>query len=160
MWYCITISEKTGTFIDGTDSTFSFKEVYYEGLRLTFKDDGYTVDLAIDDDGNTCDTYSGLMEIYPFSIDSDEPTGFTTESAQNNLAAYDLMPHWDIYDTMSELNFVIVKVKYNADAEITSLENLQFKVENSMKNVGDVMYDYSTNTRYGAGIPEDDLEIS
>jgi hypothetical protein len=61
---------------------------------------------------------------------------------------------------MSELNFVIVKVKYDADAEITSLENLQFKVENSMKDVGDVLYDYSTSNRYGAGIPVDDLEIS
>jgi hypothetical protein len=160
MWYCITISEKTGQLIDGTDSALSFKEVYYEGLRLTFKSDGYTVDLVIDDEGNTCDTYSGLMEIYPFIGDSDEPTGFTTESASNSAAAYDLMPHWDIYDTMSELNFVIVKVKYDADAEITSLENLQFKVENSMKDVGDVLYDYSTSNRYGAGIPVDDLEIS
>ena len=160
MWYCVTISEKTGLLIDGTVSTFSFKEAYYNGLRLSFKTDGYTVDQAFDEEGNTCNDYSGLIEIYPFSGSSDTPTGFTSESSSNSASAYNLMPNWTTTDMMTDLNFVIVKVKYNADTEITSLENLQFKVENSMKEVGDVLYDYSLSDRYGAGIPVNDLEIS
>jgi len=160
MWYCITISEKTGNLIDGTPSVMTFKEAYFDGMRLTFQSDGVTVDLAIDEEGNTCDNYRGLIKIYPFNGDSDEPTGFSTESAQNNLSAYDLMPGWDIYDAMSELNFALVRVKYDADNAITDLKNLQFRMSNSCKDVGDVLYDYALNTRYGAGLPSTDVEVS
>jgi len=160
MWYCITISEKTGNLIDGTASVMTFKEAYFDGMRLTFKSDGVTVDTAMDEEGNTCDNYSGLIQIYPFNGDSESPTGFSTESASNSFYAYNLFPNWTSTDMMSDLNFALVRITFNADQKITDLKNLQFRMSNSMKNVGDVLYDYTINTRYGAGIPVADVEVS
>ena len=160
MWYCLTISEKTGNKIDGTPSVFSFKEVYFEGLRLDFKSDGYTVDRVYDEEGNSSDKYSGLMQIFPFNGNSNSPTNFTTESSGNSSLAYNLFPSWDGNKMMSNLNFVLVKVKYDAEAEIKDLKNLTFRVENSMKDIGDVLYDYAINGFYGVAIPESDLEIT
>ena len=160
MWYCLTLSEKTGNLIDGTASVMSFKEAYFDGMRLIFDSTGYTVDLAMDDEGNTCDDYKGLIEIYPFNGNSESPTGFTTESSSNSTYAYNLFPGWTSTDMMTDLNFVLVKVKYDASNEITSLENLQLRMSNSMKNVGDVIYDYALNNKYGAGLPAADVEVS
>jgi hypothetical protein len=53
---------------------------------------------------------------------------------------------------MSNLVFVIVRVDYNKDKNITGLGDLTFEIKNSMKLPGDCLYDYMTNTRYGAGI--------
>ena len=160
MWYCITLSEKTGNLINGTASVMTFKEAYFDGMRLTFKSDGVTVDSAMDDEGNTCNDYNGLIEIYPYNGNSNSPTGFYTEFASNTTSAYNLFPTWSVTDMMSDLNFALVKIKYDATKEITDLKNLQFRMSNSLKQPGDVLYDYTTNTRYGAGIPVADVEVS
>ena len=58
---------------------------------------------------------------------------------------------------MSELVFCIVKIKYNKEKDITSLGEMEFKLNNTLTLPGDVIYDYMTNERYGAGI--DSAEI-
>lgn len=159
MWFCLSLSEMTGTKIDGTPSVFAFNEVYYNGLRLDFRSDGYTVDLAYDDAGNSTDTYSGLIEIYPFVDGSTNPQGFSTESAANSQLAYNLFPNWSGTDTMSGLVFALVKISYSPKNKINSVGDFKFKITNSMSLPGDVLKDYMTNTRYGAGIPSTEVNI-
>lgn len=160
MWFCITLSEKTGNLIDGTPSEFSFNEVYMDGLRLDFKSDGVTVDLAYDESGNSTDKWNGYMKIYPFNGNSASPTSFTTEGAGNTASANSLFPGWTSNHTMSDLQFCLVKIEYNAKNKISSLGNLQFKVSNTMKKPGDVLFDYMSNTRYGAGISTTEIYSS
>ena len=159
MWFCLTISEMTGNLINGTASNFTFKEVYYNGLRLDFQSDGYTVDLAYDDSGNSTDTYRGLINIYPFVNNSTNPVNFATEITGNSSNAYDLFPTWSSTDAMNGLVFALVKVTYSAKNKITSVGDFKFKVQNTMYQPGDVLYDYMSNTRYGAGIPTTEINI-
>ena len=159
MWFCLTLSEMTGNLINGTPSAISFKEVYYNGLRLDFKTDGYTVDLAYDDSGNSTNTYSGLISIYPFVNGSTNPVNFTSESTGNSSSAYSLFPTWSSTDTMNGLVFAIVKINYSAKNKISSVGDFKFKLSNTMKQPGDVLYDYITNTRYGAGIPAAEINV-
>lgn len=58
---------------------------------------------------------------------------------------------------MNDLNFVVVSVRYNAEKDIRNLGEWTFRVRNTMKQPGDVLFDYMTNTRYGAGIPEAEI---
>lgn len=160
MWFCVTVSEKTGNLINGTPSTFSFNEIYMDGLRLDFKPDGFTVDLAYDEDGNSTDKWNGLMKIYPFNGSSSNPTSFTTESGGSGTAANNLFPGWTVNHTMSNLHFCLIKIDYDAKNKITSLGDLQFRVTNSMSKPGDVLYDYMTNTVYGAGIADSEIYSS
>jgi hypothetical protein len=53
---------------------------------------------------------------------------------------------------MNDLIFALVRVDYNREKNVTGLGDVTFEVSNSMFLPGDVLNDYMTNTRYGAGI--------
>lgn len=156
MYFVVAISEKTGNLIDGTASAFSFREAYFNGLRVDFDADGFSISQLIDEEGTT-KAMDGLIKVYPFNGNSTSATTFTSEATGNTSNAYDIMPNWDSNDMMNDLNFVVVSVRYNAEKDIRNLGEWTFKVRNTMKQPGDVMFDYMTNTRYGAGIPEAEI---
>lgn len=161
MWVCFTLCEKTGNKIDGTASAISFKEIYVDGMRLGFKDDGTTVQTIWDDSANNSEQWADLIEVYPFSGGSTSPVSFYTESAGNSLPAYSIMPGWTSTDTMNELVFCIMKFRYSSEQtkKLTSIgREIKFKLSNTMTEPGDCLFDYMTNTRYGAGIPAAEIE--
>ena len=61
---------------------------------------------------------------------------------------------------MNDTLFAIVKVTYSRDKGVTGMPNMMFTITNSMKLPGDVLYDYMTNTRYGAGIDSANIGAS
>jgi hypothetical protein len=58
---------------------------------------------------------------------------------------------------MSNLVFAVVRLTYDSDKGVTSIPNMQVRVKNTMTLPGDCVYDYMTNTRYGAGIPPGEI---
>lgn len=157
MWYCITICEKTGDLIDGTASVISFEEIYWNQNKLVFNSDGITAASFVDADGNSSSSVSGKIRIYCFSGGSSSPVvpfGYTNGSLQ---AAYALFPNWTVAHTMNDLVFALVRVDYDKANEVTGLGNLEFKIKNTMTEPGDVLNDYMTNTRYGAGIVPEEI---
>ena len=156
MWVCFTLCEKTGTKIDGSASAISFKEIYVDGMRLGFKDNGTTVSTIWDDSGNNSEQWADLIEVYPYNGGSASPVSFYSESTGNTQPAYNIMPGWTSTDTMNDLVFCIMKFRYNSEKnkKLTSIgREIKFRLSNTMTEPGDCMYDYMTNTRYGAGIP-------
>jgi hypothetical protein len=152
MWFCITICEKTGTLLStGQPSAFKILEVYWDDSKVKFQGDGSTVDKFITNDADVNDKVSGKIEMYFYGGDSITPLN-------GGGVATGLMPNWTGNHVMSDLVFAIVKVEYDRDAGITQLGDLSFKVKNTMTEPGDVLYDYITNTRYGAGL--DPAEIN
>jgi hypothetical protein len=160
MWVCLTLSEKTGNLIDGTPSQLTFKEVYRDGLRLDFEPDGNTVDIAYDDAGNSTNDLKGYIKVYPFVNGSNSPTKFYTEPNGNTNPAYNIFPNWTANDAMSGLVFALVYIQYRPKNNITGIGEWKFRLNNTMKQPGDVLYDYMTNTRYGAGIPAAEINAS
>ena len=161
MWVCFTLCERTGNLINGTPSAISFKEIYVDGMRLGFKDNGTTVSTIWDDSGNNSEQWADLIEVYPYSGGSASPVSFYTESAGNTLPAYNIMPGWTTTDTMNDLVFCIMKFRYNSEQnrKLTSIgREIKFRLKNTMTEPGDCLYDYMTNTRYGAGIPAAEIE--
>lgn len=162
MWYCITVCEVTGKVNLGTgaDSSITFKEFYINKGKVTFQGDGVTVAAITDDDGNVNSDINGLVKIYCYkdgSVNPVAPFGYTIPGL---TAAYGVMPNWNSTMTMDKLAFCIVRVEYNKEKGVTSLGEIEFKIENSMTEPGDCVYDYMTNTRYGAGIPPAEIYIS
>jgi len=157
MFYALTICEKTGTLIDGTASSISFEDIYWDGNRITFQSDGITVASLTDEDGVVNNEVNGLIKIYCFSGDSDTPvvpTGYTNTSLQ---AAYNVMPNWTASHQMNDLIFAIVRIDYNKDKDTTGLGDITFKMKNTMTEPGDCLWDYMRNTRYGAGITDEEI---
>lgn len=152
MWFCVTICEKTGTLLStGLPSEFKIPEVYWGDSKVQFKSDRHTVDKLITPDGAVNTKVSGLIEMYFYGGNSVTPLN-------GGGVATGLMPGWTGEHVMRDLVFALVKIEYDKEAEVTKLEDLSFKVVNTMTNPGDVLYDYLTNTRYGAGIDPGEID--
>jgi len=168
MWVCLTISETTGKlFSTASDAVYTFNECYRNADQLFFQADGITVAKSVDANTppNEDVSMAGLIKIYMYagsgsSADQLTPALASCVSAPTitPVNAWDIFPDWDgpsgttPNDSMSDLVFALVRVDYNRDKNVTSIGEFQFNIINSMSKSGDVIFDYATNTRYGAGI--------
>lgn len=159
MWYAITISERTGTKLsDGLSSAVAFNDIYWNDQRIVFQSDGITADYTVDRDSNVDYSVQGLVRVYCFAGSSTQPVVPDNYSNNSLVPAYSLMPNWTSNHMMSDLNFALVRVDYNRERSITQIPNMRFHITNNMTLPGDCIYDYMTNSRYGAGI--DPTEIN
>lgn len=162
MSYCLTLSETTGIVKSTNQQTiYTFNDVYWNNNRVVFNDDGLTIDYTIDRDGNIDRSLNGLVKIHFYAKSSTQPilpTGYSNPSAP---AAWAVMPTWgnDATYSMNELLFAIVTVNYSRDKGVTGIGTLKFHVSSTMYKPGDVLYDYMTNTRYGAGINSNEILV-
>jgi hypothetical protein len=161
MHFVYTICERTGTLLsDNSDSTFTFLDVYINDQRCVFKSDGITVDYTLDRDSNVDYSMQDIVKVYCFAGSSSEPvvpSGYTNGSLS---AAYSIVPTWTINHSMDDLIFAVIELNYNRDKSVTTApSSLKFHIENSMTQPGDCLYDYMTNTRYGAGIADSEINV-
>lgn len=158
MWYVYAISEKTGDLLsDGSSSSFTFREFYYNNQRLVLDNDGITALYSVDSNSVVDYSVAGLVKVYCFNGNSDTPVApqlYTNSSLQ---PAYNIVANWTNTDSMSDLIFAIIEVHYSKEKNITSQPTMTFHVSNNMTLPGDCIYDYATNTRYGAGIPDQEI---
>lgn len=159
MWYCLVLSEKTGNlYSTSSASTYTFNDVYWNNQRIIFNSDGVTVNYTTDASGNIDRNLSGLVKVYFYAggrTAGQLPSGYSASAPPN---AETLFPNWTSgTHAMSNLLFALVRVDYNREKGVTGIGDMQFKVTNSMKYPGDVLYDYLTNTVYGAGIDSADI---
>jgi hypothetical protein len=168
MWVCLTISETTGKlFSTASDAVYTFNECYRNADQLFFEADGITVAKSVDANTppNQDVSMAGLIKIYMYagsgsSADQLTPALASCVSAPTitPVNAWDIFPDWDgpsgttPNDNMSDLVFALIRVDYNRDKNVTAIGEFQFNIINSMSKSGDVIFDYATNTRYGAGI--------
>ena len=157
MYYCITLCEKTGNTNLGTGpvSSFTIDQVWINGQVATFSGTNrYQLESTTDSDGNVDYNNSCYVGIYCFDGGSASTNCKAVGGYVDTLySAYSLMPGWDASWTMNNLVFAIVTVRYNREGDLRGVPDIKFKISNSMKQPGDCLYDYMTNTRYGAGIP-------
>ena len=161
MYYVMVFSEKTGNKIDGTASAFSFLDVYVNNMRCVFKADGVTVDYIQDRNDFQDNSVSGLMEFYCYAGNSTSHVavdGFPLGSGTTN--AYTVMPSWTSTDAMNDLIFLVAKLTYAPGKNQTRLPSITAHLQNSMNQPGDVLYDYMTNSRYGAGILASEIYVT
>ena len=153
MYYCMTLCEKTGTKLsDATTSTFTFKDIYWNDQRMVFNSDGITANYTVDRNGIADTSISNQVKVWCYAGNSSTPATIENYTATNTSTAYTVMPGWTTSTQMSDLIFAIVEVDYNRDKNITGIADMKFHIENNMKLPGDCLYDYMSNTRYGAGI--------
>lgn len=153
LYYVIALAEVTSTNTGQTPDTISFGNIYYGGKLVAFAGDGYTVASLTDESTGEVNTeVAGLISIYLYRNGSTQPAN-SALSAIQIMQSPGLTYQWTAEKVMSNCAFAIVKLKYNAEAGITGIQQTKFKVINSRYRPGDCFYDYLINTRYGAAIP-------
>lgn len=157
MTYVITLSEYTGTLLsNGQPSYYTYKSIYWGDNRIVFAPDGITAQYTIDRNGNIDRNIKDLVKVYCYAGNSSgqvSPEGY----AVTGTNAWDIVPNWTSSHTMSDLIFLVVQVTYNRDKGITGIQNIKVNLQNTMRLPGDCIWDYMTNTRYGAAIPAEDI---
>jgi hypothetical protein len=161
MYFCITLCEKTGNtqLGQGPASEFTFGDVYWNDQRLIFSSNGVDVVSVQDAENNICDKPDGKMKVYCYDGGSAFPVSLRDYPTTNLSDANDVFLDWTEDHAMTDLVFAIVELSYDSEYDYTSLGNFRFQITNSMSLSGDCLFDYMTNTRYGAGIPVGDIQL-
>jgi hypothetical protein len=161
MYYATALCEKTSTNLAGAAPTYTFKDVYWENQRVQFKSDGVTVDFTRDNNGTIDRSLSGLVKIYHYAggrTAGQVPTGYsgTVPNAET------IFPNWtSATHALDGLVFAIIVVSYNREKNVTGIaQDMRWEVASNNFLPGDVLYDYLTSTRYGAGIPAADIDTT
>jgi Putative phage tail protein len=150
LYYAIALSEVTNTEYGGTPDTITFGNIYYGGKLCQFAGDDPTkvVGLVDESTGLVDTTISGHLNIYCYPNGSNS----ASPSAISVMSASDLTYKWTSTNLMSNCAFAIVKLNYNSDAGVTSLQQTKFQITNSRTETGACFYDYMTSERYGAAL--------
>ena len=166
MYFCLTLCEQTGNLSlgSGAVSDISFKDIYWNNQRLIFQSTGanagYVVASAVDTAGTVNTEVAGLIQVFCYSGGSAYPV---LPSGYTNAATYlapNIVPNWTANHLMTDLVFAIVRIDYNKEKNVTGLGDMKFVLENNMSLPGDCLYDYATNTKYGAGIDPTEIYAS
>lgn len=150
MTYVLVISEKTQT------GTFSIGDIYWNDQKLVFRtgSESHIVASSIDQNGfGTSNTnFNGLIRfrIYSGSTAATDQI-FPPQAGGNTENARTALGESDTNYLMSGLVFAVIQVDYSSEKGTTGLGQITFQVNNTLKNPGDVWYDYCSSARYGAG---------
>ena len=156
LYYVISLCEVTG---NGTD-TITFGDVYFGGKKVLFDGDGPSITGLLDEStGITDTTVAPYIQFYFYSNGSNNPANSTT-TAIALMNSSGLVYTWDASKQMSNCAFVIMVLTYNQDANVTTLQQTKFQVNNSRNSAGDCFYDYLTNTVYGAALPVAQVDLA
>ena len=170
LWVCLTLCEQTGDLFSTEDLTdplnptytaseITFDTVYMDGFEIVFKSDGITADYLQDVESNYDTRVEDLIQVYCYSNGSSNQV-FPLNYSGTPVDATTIFPNWNSTKAMNNLVFALVKVTYNAEKRITNFPEFKFKLTNTMTQPGDCLYDYLTNTRYGAGIDVTEINAS
>jgi len=150
MTYCIALSEETQT------GTFTVSNVFLNDARLIFS--GNTVTSHVDPNASAATTYNGKVRVNVYAGGSGSGDQiFPTSGA---VSATSIVPHWGANHTANALVFAVVQMDYDAENGLTALPAMTFEMQNSLKNPGDVLYDYLTSDRYGAKLSNTLLDVN
>jgi len=153
MTYCIALSEETQT------GTFSCDKVFMNDVELGFT--GNTVTSHIDPNQSSNTTYANKVRLNIYQGGSSgSDVIFPTTGTGNTTAATAIVPHWGANHTANNMVYAVLQLDYDAENGITQLPRMTFKMRNTLSNPGDVLYDYLTSDRYGAGLVNAQIDIN
>jgi len=158
MAYCLVISEYNDIDV------WTVNDIYRGDGRLNFS--GATVTSITDPNATASTKINGLMRVRVYAGGSTAAhqifptTGAVNAYGGSSTSKSGQFQNWTSANTMEDLVFAIVEIDYEPEEGLTGLGAITFDIENSVKNPSDVLKDYLTNDRYGAGLTNDDLDIS
>lgn len=150
MTYLLVLSEKTQT------GTFSVGDIYWNDQKLVFRtgSESHIVASSIDQNGfGTSNTnFNGLIRVWVYagSVDSSNQI-FPSGAGVTPVNARTTLGESDTDYQLNGLVFAVMQVDYSSEKGTTGLGQITFQINNTLKNPGDVWYDYLSSSRYGAG---------
>jgi len=158
MTYVVVLSEETGNNGNG-NTTFSVNQIWRNDEKLTLDDDG-AVSLVTDADGNTSSNIAGKIRVAVYqgsSANADSQIYPTTNKVFANSRAQVLGIDGG---NMTGLVYATIEMDYDPGNNLVQLGTFNFDMESDLYEPSNVLLDYCTSTRYGAGLSIDDLDTA
>jgi hypothetical protein len=167
MWYVLTFSEVPDS------SEFTFGDMYWGDKKLNFDATDTTKVISWTDSNDETDTkIDGKIRVWFYKNGSAAPV--TTGAGSTTRKAYEVLGvdqpgddtgiddavKWSSTDQMNKLAFIIVSLEYASDVGLTSLGEISLGLSNNLTKPGSVIKDYLTNTRYGAGLALEAINLN
>jgi len=161
MHYFIVLSEETdsGTFSIGSQG------IRFGDKKLTFGTgaSAHTVVSTFDANGTSTTNWNGKIRVrvYAGSTNSADQIFPVPGGSVTAVNATTMMPHWTNTTDYAAtgLVFAMVEIDYDAEQGLVNMDAMTFNLVNSLKSPGNVVIDYMTNDRYGAGISNTIIDI-
>jgi hypothetical protein len=162
MSYILILSEKTQSGV------FTVGDIFWNDQKLVFKtgaNEQHIVASSIDQNGQGASNsnLSGLVRVRVYAGNTDASSQIFPAISSGNVA--DPVALLDAGEVKSPANydlnglvFALVEIDYNSEKGVTGLAQMTFQIINSLKNPGDVWYDFMTSPRYGAGYPSEAVD--
>ena len=151
MTYCIALSEETQT------GDFTCSQVFMNDVELIFT--GNTVTSHRDPNQSSDTNYSGKIRLNIYQGGSAGANViFPTSGTGSSTAATSIVPHWGVNHTANAMVFAVLQIDYDAENGLSGLPQMTFKMNNTLNNPGDVLNDFLTSSRYGAGLSNTDID--
>ena len=161
LYYVLSLCEVTSTNAGQTPDTITFGDVYYGGKKVQFTNaTSSSITGLLDESTGVVDTtVAGRIQIWLYPNGSATPAR-GTGSAISVMSASNLVYKWDSTKLMSDCAFAIIQLTYSQSANVRGIEQTKFEIINSRNSTGDCFYDYFINTRYGAALPESQINTA
>jgi hypothetical protein len=167
MWYVLALSESPAS----GDATVSLTNMYWNEQLMTFSaSDWGRVTKFTNNSGQEDTKVDGNLWVYPFNSSSVAlPIGgvSSTTTAFTILQDSAIPPsaRWSGSESMTETVFVIVKLVYSTDDDITGLQNLIVDISVDQTGItgykpGSAMLEYLLNDRWGAGLTTQQVDVA
>jgi hypothetical protein len=154
LYYVLSLAEVTNTETGGTPDTFTFGDIYFGGKKCIFDGIDLTRVVALLDESTGVQETNVNGKLFMYLYRNGSSSGVNTAlTAIQVMQDNDLTYKWDATKLMSNCAFAIVKITYNAEANLTGIQQTKFQLINSRFAPGDCFNDYLTSTRYGAAVP-------
>ena len=153
MTYCIALSEETQT------GNFTCGQVFMNDAELIFTGNTATSHRDPNQSSNTTYANKVRLNIYQGGSSGSDVI-FPTSGTGSSTAATAIVPHWGVNHTANNLVYAVLQIDYDAENGLTGLPSMTFKMRNSLSNPGDVLYDYLTSDRYGAGLVNAQIDVN
>ncbi len=150
MTYCIALSEETQT------GTFSCSQVFMNDVELFFS--GNSVTSHRDPNQSTDTSYAGNVRLNIYAGGSGATDCIFP--AVGGASATSIVPHWGANHTANNMVFAVLQIDYDAENGLNGLPQMTFKMNNTLNNPGDCLFDYLTDSRYGAGLSTSQIDVT
>ena len=153
MVYCMVIGEKTDS------GTYTINDIYRDDTKLNFFSGSANVSSATDPNATNTSTIANKIRcrVYAGNAQSSVNQIFPTSG---KVAAQTLMSTITAQTSYEDLVYGIVEMDYDAENGLQQLGAITFDISNSLNEPSNVLLDYCTNTRYGAGIANAQLDTA
>lgn len=156
MVYVMVIGEKTDS------GSYSINNIYRGDAKLNFGSgaSSHVVQSITDPNATSSNQVSGKMRCRVFAGNAQSSVNQVFPTTGTPVTAQSLVTTITADTNYEDLVYAVFELDYDPENGLTQLGNMTFDITNSLNSPANVLLDYCTNTRYGAGLASGDLVLT